>query len=182
MRLLVRFSDGGNGELRPLTLQSGQWTHVDGASSDWDTRGGSCAALVQRTYAEVVACHAGATVAGVELVNDSGWLHPGGFQVLVDNVSYGGETITGPPPPVQGETLTVSNVAGDVIVRLPEKIGFGEGASDLAKLSGTTTLPVGGVVDARLGQAKLTLRAAQASRPSSARAASESSSRASATA
>ena len=98
----------------------------------------------------------GATVAGVELVNDSGWLHPGGFQVLVDNVSYGGEIITGPPPPVQGETLTLTNVAGDVTVRLPEKIGFGEGASDLAKLSGTTTLPVGGVVDARLGQAKLT--------------------------
>lgn len=156
VRLLIRFSDGGSGELRPLTLQSGQWTHEDGATSDWDTRGGSCAGLTQQSYAELLACHPGATVAGVELVNDSGWLHPGGFQVLVDNVSYGGETITAPPPPVQGESLTLTNVAGDVTVRLPEKIGFGDAASDLAKLSGTTTLPVGGVVDARLGQARLT--------------------------
>lgn len=155
VRLFLRFSDGGKGELRPLALQSGQWTHLDGNSTDWDTEGGSCGFQPQRTYAQVLACHPGATVAGVELVNDSGWLHPGGLQVLVDNVSYGGETVSAPPPPVQGESATLTNVAGEVIVRLPEKIGFGEAASDLANLSGTTPLPVGGVVNATLGRARI---------------------------
>ena len=65
---------------------------------------GAALASPSRATPQLLACHPGATVAGVELVNDSGWLHPGGFQVLVDNVSYGGETITAPPPPVQGES------------------------------------------------------------------------------
>lgn len=41
-RLLIRFSDGGKGELRPVTLVADQWTHVSGLASDWDTTGGTC--------------------------------------------------------------------------------------------------------------------------------------------
>ena len=88
---MVRFGDGGRGELRPLSLAANEWTHVDGAGTDWDNRGGPCGDRTSQTYAEIVACHPGAEVTGVEVINDSGWLFPGGFQLLVDNVSYGGD-------------------------------------------------------------------------------------------
>ena len=155
VRLAIKFSNGGIAELRPLSLQADQWTHVDGSGSDWDTRGGSCGSLTQRTYTEVLACHPGASVSGVEVLSDSGWLYPGLLRVLVDNISYGGETISAQPPAVQGESIDLTTVAGQVVVRLPEKIGVGEGASDLARISAGTTVPVGAVVDARIGRARL---------------------------
>ena len=148
VRLLLRFSDGGGGELRPVTLQSGQWTHVSGAAVDWDTSGGSCAGQVNVDYAQVLACHPGATLTGMELVNDSGWLHPGGFQILVDNVTYAGQTVSTPAPPVLGESVNVTQVSGQVVVRR----GTGR---NLARIKGTANFPVGSVVDTRRGHAQL---------------------------
>jgi hypothetical protein len=152
---VIRLGDGGRGELRPLALQANAWTRVNGTGTDWDNVGGTCGFRADVTYAAVLACHPGATVTGVEIINDSGWLYPGGFTMFVDNVSYAGETLTKPAPPELGESVTVTNVDGQINVRLPEKIGGGTDAGDLARISGTATLPVGAVVDARIGRARV---------------------------
>ena len=154
VRLVVRFSDGGRGELRPVTLQANTWTHVDGSGTNWDNRGGACGDRTSQTYAQVVGCHPGAEVTVVEVINDSGWLFVGGFQMLVDNVSYGGETVSAPPPPVLGESVSLANVHGQVIARYPGRRRHGQ----IVNLVGITTLPVGTVIDTRRGHAKLVSR------------------------
>jgi hypothetical protein len=78
VRLVIRFGGEGLAELHPVVLQPGQWSFVDGASSEWETRGGSCGVRTQQSYPEVLACSAGAEVTGVEVINDSGWMHPSG--------------------------------------------------------------------------------------------------------
>jgi hypothetical protein len=150
-RLVVRFNDGGRGELRPVSLQANVWTHVDGTATDWDNRGGACGDLTSQTYEQVVACHPGAEVTIVEVINDSGWLYPGGFQMLVDNVSYGGTTVSSPPPPVLGETVGLARVSGQVIVRYPGRGRKGQ----IVRLRGNSTLPVGSVIDSRRGRVQL---------------------------
>src|SRR5262245_50023525 len=40
VRLVVRFSDGGQIELRPVSLEANVWKHVKGDSRDWDRQGG----------------------------------------------------------------------------------------------------------------------------------------------
>jgi hypothetical protein len=151
VRLVVRFSDGGRIELRPVTLQANVWTHVDGAGPGWDNRGGACGDLVNRSYAEVVACHPGADVTGVEVINDSGWLFLGGFQVLADNISYGGTTVATPPPPVVGKTVGLTRISGQVIVRYPGRRRRGQ----ILRLEGSAPLPVETVIDARKGRVRL---------------------------
>jgi hypothetical protein len=150
-RLVLRFSDFGRGELRPLSLQANEWTHVDGAGTEWDNRGGACGDRTSQTYAEIVACHPGADVTGVDVINDSGWLFPGGFQLLVDNVSYGGETVSSLPPPVLGETVGLARITGAVIVRYPGRRRRGQ----TLQLRGSAPLPVGSVIDARRGRVRL---------------------------
>ena len=151
-RLVLRLSDGGRIELRPVSLEAGAWTHVDGTGSDWENRGGLCGDLLDgRTYAELLNCHPGAQVTRVEVINDSGWLHLGGFQLLVDNISYGGETVSAPPPPVLGETVGLARVSGQVIVRYPGRGRRGQ----IVRLRGNSTLPVGSVIDSRRGRVQL---------------------------
>jgi hypothetical protein len=154
-RLIVTFSDNGKAHLRPLRLVAGRWTHQDG-SSDWDNRGGACGSRSQLTYAALLACHPGTRVLSVEILNDSGWLYPGGFRVLLDNISYGGETISGESSgvlgavaesPKVGETVNVSRVSGDVEVRVPD--------SGFVTLSGINDVPVGSLVDARDGTVEI---------------------------
>jgi hypothetical protein len=150
-RLVLRFSDFGRGELRPLSLQANEWTHVDGAGAGWDNRGGACGDRTSQTYAEIVACHPGANVTGVDVINDSGWLFPGGFQLLVDNVSYGGQTVSSSPPPVLGETVGLARISGAVIVRYPGRRRRGQ----TLQLRGSAPLPVGSVIDSRRGRVRL---------------------------
>ena len=150
VRLVVRFSDGGQIELRPTTLQANVWTHIDGTGNDWDSRGGSCNA-VNISYADALACHPGAAVKRVDVINDSGWLYLGGFQVLVDNLSYGGSTVSAPPPPVLGESISLANQAGAVIVRYPGRRRHGQ----IVRLKGSVPAPLGTVIDARKGKVKL---------------------------
>ncbi len=163
VRFVMRFSDGGRGELRPVTLQAGQWTHVDGAQPDWDNGGGSCGDRTSQTYAQVLACHAGAAVTNIEVINDSGWLHPGGFQVLADNVSYGGATVSKLPPPVLGERITVTQVSGDILVdtaararasRVGARAAQTVGAASL-HLDGSTSVPPATLVNSVAGNVKL---------------------------
>ncbi len=50
-RLVVRFSDGGRGELRPLAWERDVWTTVGGPDNNWDNIGGNCGPfLFQVTY------------------------------------------------------------------------------------------------------------------------------------
>jgi hypothetical protein len=41
-----------------------------------------------------VSCHSGATITGISVVNDSGWMYPAGITVLVDNITINGDVIT----------------------------------------------------------------------------------------
>lgn len=85
-RIVLVFSDGGNATLRPLALTEGTWVTLDGMTgNDWDNNGGVCGFVYATTYAGVVACHPGASITGIFVVNDSGWLY--GFeQVIIDNI------------------------------------------------------------------------------------------------
>jgi hypothetical protein len=95
-RLVVSFSDGGTAELRPLTLTAGAWVTLDGMTgTNWDNNGGSCGFVYGTTWSAVVACHAGATINGMWVVNDSGWMFPTtGLNVLVDNITINSDVIT----------------------------------------------------------------------------------------
>ena len=105
-RLVILFSDGGNGQLRPLSWTADTWVTIDGASNLWDNAGGTCGFMFGTSYAAMLACHAGATVTAVFVVTDVGWLHPGGYDNYIDNVTYEGETIIGPPPPTPNLSIT----------------------------------------------------------------------------
>ena len=161
VRLVIRFGGDDRAELRPLVLQAGQWSFIDGASSNWDTQGGSCGGRTQQTYAEVLACHPGAQVTSVELINDSGWLYPGGFTVRVDNLSYGGETITLAAPAVVNQSVNMTQLSGDVVVRVPESLGGappsegGTSGGSVAQINGTATLPLGSVINSTKGRVQV---------------------------
>jgi hypothetical protein len=163
VRLLIRFSDGGNGELRPISFQANQWSFVDGAGLNWDTNGGTCGFATGVTYAQVLGCHAGAQVSSVEILNDSGWLYPGGFSVLVDNITYAGVTLSGPAAPVGEETVNLTQLSGAVVIRVPQAVGgqappVGSASGSIARLNGTTSLPLGSVIDSRSGRVRLFAR------------------------
>jgi hypothetical protein len=161
VRLVIRFGSDDLAELRPLVLQAGQWSFVDGGSSEWDTRGGSCGFRTHQTYAEVLGCHTGAEVTGVELINDSGWLYPGGLTVSVDNISYGGETITLAAPAVGNESINMTQLSGDVLVRVPQAVGGaapsegGSAGGSVARISGTASLPLGSVINSTKGRVRV---------------------------
>ena len=93
-RLVMEFSDGGDLELRPLAWST-TWTHEDGASTDWDVHSPTCPFLFETTYATGLACHAGASVTGVFIVTDSGWLSAP-YTNWIDNIQYEGIVISEP--------------------------------------------------------------------------------------
>lgn len=163
-RMTMRLSNGGGlstggGELRPVSLAAGQWTHMDGLSN-WDNYGGSCGSRSNVSYSELLGCHPGEQVDALEIWNDSDWLYPDGYQVLVDNITFGSERVsnqdvdalTGPrQQPVLGQTVQVTPEVGIVRVRLPE----GEGSGNFVPLSRVAAIPVGSVVDTLAGKVKL---------------------------
>ena len=163
VRFVMRYNDGGFGFLRPVTLQPGVWQFANGAGGGWENVGGSCTSASTLTYSEMVACHPGASVTSVEIINDSGWLHAGRpFTALVDYLSYGADVATVPAPPVLGKSLNASLASGKVLVRLPEgspATGVRASAaaiSDLDRVDGVVQgLPVGSRVDARRGAVRL---------------------------
>lgn len=95
-RLQINFSDGGSVDLRPLAWTANSWTTENGNSTDWDNNGGTCGYLYENPYSVVSACHAGATVTSAYVVTDSGWLYPTGYANDIDNIQYGGTTISQP--------------------------------------------------------------------------------------
>jgi hypothetical protein len=97
-RMVVQFSDGGNGQLRPLSWTANTWTHLDGLTgNNWDNNGGTCGYQYATTWQGIVGCHPGSTITGIFVVNDSGWLYPNtGEQVTLDNIMVNTLIATGP--------------------------------------------------------------------------------------
>lgn len=119
-RLVMSFSDGGSGELRPLTLTAGSWVQQSGAGNDWDNNGGSCGFQYETTYAAVLACHSGATVTSVRIINDSGWAFaPNVLDLRIDDVTYGDATIS----KRLGTRLTAEPIVARVLPNLYVSIG-----------------------------------------------------------
>ena len=81
-RLVVNFSDGGSGHLRPLT-NTMEWQEV--GDGNWDNNGGTCGYRFQTTWEEVQNCHQGTFVTSVFLVAD-----PYGFTHWIDNLNTAG--------------------------------------------------------------------------------------------
>lgn len=99
-RLVFGLTDGGNIQLRPLQWAANAWATEDGFGanpSDWDNYGGTCGFVYETTWTIAAACHAGATITSIFLVNDSGWVYPAtGEVVVVDNVTVNTIVATGP--------------------------------------------------------------------------------------
>jgi len=93
-RLVLLFSDGGTGELRPL-FWTGDWQLVDGATTDWDNNGGTCGFRYGVNYADVLGCHSAAFVVAVFIVTDSGWM-AAPYTHLIDDISLYGHTFASP--------------------------------------------------------------------------------------
>ena len=94
----------------------------------------------------------------MEIWNDGGWLHRGGFQVLVDNVTVGGETVSKQDIDVlrggaieSPARINAKPTSGQVLVRLPRIDGVG----DFQSLSQVVDIPVRSVVDASGGSLEL---------------------------
>ena len=83
-RLVVNFSDGGSGHLRPL-MNSTEWEAV--TDGNWDNNGGECGYVFQTTWQEVQDCHPGTYVTSVHWVAD-----PYGFTHWFDNLNTAGRT------------------------------------------------------------------------------------------
>lgn len=83
-RLVIRFSDGGRAELRPLTWQQA-WTRV--ADPYWDSHGGTCGFLFQTTWNVIQACHAGTSVTNAFVTTDPGI----DVTFWIDNLFVGGQ-------------------------------------------------------------------------------------------
>ncbi len=97
-RMVVEFSDGGNGQLRPLNWTANTWSTVDGmVGNNWDNSGGVCGFQYGTTWSVILACHPNTTITSIFVVNDSGWLYPAtGEQVILDNVTVNNLVATGP--------------------------------------------------------------------------------------
>ncbi|HWC87348.1 MAG TPA: hypothetical protein VG388_12480 [Solirubrobacteraceae bacterium] len=94
--MVIAFTDGGNIYLHPGASTAGIWTKVDGASSNWNDAGqGGCAGLLSVSYQQALSCHLGhgASVKDVYVVSDAPY--PAGVVDYIDDISYGGSTITG---------------------------------------------------------------------------------------
>lgn len=103
-RLVVSFSDGGNAQLRPLSLTANTWVTINGMTgNDWDNSGG-CGDSYATTWTAVVACHSTASIDGMWVVNDSSWMYTDGIVVQVDNITVNADVITFEPVVVVAAT------------------------------------------------------------------------------
>ncbi|HEX8977210.1 MAG TPA: hypothetical protein VF781_11905 [Solirubrobacteraceae bacterium] len=151
-RLVVCFSDGavcnGNGNLAPTQWVAGSWTHVDGlSSSNWTNSGGSCGNRYSQTWSQIIACHPGATVTQVAVVNDSGSLYGSGEQVLLNNLTVN-NLVAHATPPILGVRATVIAAAGTVRVRRP-------GSHRFLRIKTLSSVPYGTVINAGSGTVRV---------------------------
>jgi hypothetical protein len=106
-RMVICFSDAANcasnANLGPFTWTANTATHVDGfAPSDghtnvWVNEGGSCGFVSGTTWAAIVACHSGASITDMLVVNDSGWVtYPATEKIVLDNLTVNNTVGSGP--------------------------------------------------------------------------------------
>lgn len=156
-RLVVCFSDGAqcdsNGSLAPTTWIANTWTHVDGftpatgQNAAWSNAGGSCPTLYNTTWSAIVACHPGASITRIAVVNDSGSQYPAGEQVLLNNLTVN-NVVAHAAPPVFGVMATVAPATGQVLFKRP-------GDKRYRALRTVARLPYGTVVDASNGNLQI---------------------------
>ena len=150
-RLVVCFSDGSNcdsnGDITPTQWTAGVWTHFDafapGTSDTWNNSGGSCGAKSQLTWSGVIACHPGATVTQVALVNDSGSRYPTGEQVLLNNLTFN-NVVAHDQPPVFGRQAEIAPLTGSVSVKQPGSKHFTQVKTIMALRYGAVVQATGG--------------------------------------
>lgn len=153
-RLVVCFSDGSNcdsnGNLAPTRWTANTWTHVDGfAPSDgvndvWGNSGGSCGTTYNATWSAIVACHPGAKITEVAVVNDSGSQYAAGEQVLLNNLTVNNVTARATAP-ILGQRAMVVPLAGTVMVKRAGTRGY-------VPVKTVTSLSYGAAVNADGGQ------------------------------
>lgn len=84
LRLVILFSDGGRGELRPLTWQQ-NWTTVE--DPNWDNNGGTCGFLFETSWQNIQGCHVGTIVTNAYITTDPGI----NVMFLIDNLFVDGK-------------------------------------------------------------------------------------------
>jgi hypothetical protein len=156
-RLLVCFSDGqacdSNGHLAPTQWTANTWTHVDGfAPSDgvnnvWGNSGGTCGTTANTTWSAIVACHPGATITQVAVVNDAGSQYPSGVQILLNNLTVNNVTARAVQP-VLAQTATVVPIGGKVLVKK-------HGSRRFVRVNTITSLRYGATVNAGGGRLRI---------------------------
>lgn len=144
-RLVVCFSDGSNcssnGSVAPTQWQAGTWTHFDGlVQTGWSSTGGKCGNVYNQTWTAMIACHSGAGISQVAVVNDSGSLYGSGETVLLNNLTVN-NVVAHATAPVLGKRATVAPTSGAVRVKRP-------GAHRFRTVKTVTSLPYGSLVDA----------------------------------
>ena len=155
-RLIMCFSDGAqecssNGSLAPTTWTANTWTHVDGFSpptglnAAWSNNGGVCGATFNTTWAAIVACHPGASITLVALVNDSGHQYPGGEQVLLNNMTVN-NVVAHASAPVFTKTASVAPSNGVVLYKLPGSLSYKQLKTIKLLPYGTTILAPSGIL------------------------------------
>lgn len=126
-RLVVCFSDASNcqsnGNLFPDRWTAGVLTRVDGlnpgaVSSGWDNVGGSCGSAFRLSWSQVIACHPGASISQVAVVNDGGSQYPSGEQVLLNNLTVNNVNANALAP-VLGQNASIVPTQGSVMVKTP---------------------------------------------------------------
>jgi len=123
-RLIVCFSDGSNcnsnGDLAPTAWTAGQSQHVDGfaPAANWGNQGGTCGSKTVGSFSAVIACHPGATVTQVAVVNDSGSQYPAGEQAVLNNMTVN-NVVAHDTPPVLGQQAEIAPLSGSVLVKAP---------------------------------------------------------------
>ena len=159
VRMVVCFNDGPGcesyAELGPTTWTAGQWTRVDGfappdgVTNNWINGGrfGSCGYDPSTTWNEIKACHAGAAITEIKVVNDSGWLYTEGEEVLLNNLVANHVTASASPP-VLAQSATIVPVKGRVLVKRPGSRRYRRARTPLS-------LSYGGVIDAERGRVRL---------------------------
>src|SRR5205085_12484868 len=99
------------------------------------------------SWSAIVACHPGASITEVAVVNDSGAEYPSGTHVLLNNLTVNTATARAVPP-VLAKTATVVPIAGTVMVRK-------HGAPRSAAAKTITSLGYGATVNAGTGRLRV---------------------------
>jgi hypothetical protein len=152
-RLVICFSDAANctsyAYLAPSRWSANTTMHVDGftpatgLNASWSNVGGRCGNTSGTTWAAIVACHPGASVTVVAVVNDGGSLYRSGEQVLLNNLTVN-NVVAHAAPPVLGRLATVVPATGRVMVRRPHSHRF-------VQVTTIARVPYGAVFDATGG-------------------------------